>query len=228
MSSLRANSCGRRCVRPIDLNGEREEAVVRVGLGAPTLARMTSERDAQVSARVSEAARDLRLVQRARSGEQQSFALLVERYGQPILSVCYSSTLDAAEAEDLAQEIFVSAWRSLARFRGDASFSTWLFALARNACTDRARRVAARPRLAPAAQEELMPAAALDVVDHSTVAALFEAAARLALPLRQALLLRDVQGCSYEEIARIQAVPIGTVRSRIAAARAAIAGEIGR
>jgi len=153
---------------------------------------MTSERDAQVSARVSEAARDLELVQRARSGEEQSFALLVERYGQPILSLCYSSTLDAAEAEDLAQEIFVSAWRSLARFRGDASFSTWLFALARNACTDRARRVAARPRLAPAAVE-LTPGAAADEVDRGTVAAVFEAAARLSLPLRQALLLRDVQ-----------------------------------
>jgi RNA polymerase sigma-70 factor (ECF subfamily) len=190
---------------------------------------VTGERDAPASGRAAEAKRDLELVQETILGDERSFVSLVERYGQPILSLCYASTLDAAEAEDLAQEVFVSAWRGLRKFRGEASFSTWLFALARNACTDRARRAAARPRLAPELPlEELAPGLAFAESDRATVAAVFELAARLSLPLRQALLLRDVQGLSYEEIARLQCVPIGTVRSRIAAARSAIAGEIER
>jgi RNA polymerase sigma-70 factor (ECF subfamily) len=145
---------------------------------------------------------------------------LVERYGQPLLSLCYASTLNPADAEELAQEVFLAAWRSLSGFRGEASFSTWLFALARNACIDRVRRAAVRPQLvadqAEAGAEPLAGAA------QATAAAIFSAAARLSVPLRQALLLRDVQGLSYEEIARLQAVPVGTVRSRIAAARAAV------
>src|SRR2546428_12016553 len=85
--------------------------------GAPRLARMTGEDDAPASTRAEEAARDLELVQGALLGDERSFVALVERYGQPILSLCYASTLDASEAEDLAQEVFVSAWRGLSRFR---------------------------------------------------------------------------------------------------------------
>src|SRR3954452_23507568 len=93
---------------------------------------------------------DLRLVERARAGDERAFAELVDRYGGGVISLCYASTLDAAEAEDLAQEVFVAAWRGLARFRGDAAFSTWLFALARNACIDQARRRSGRPPLTEA------------------------------------------------------------------------------
>src|SRR5216684_7781423 len=110
------------------MNGQAEERA-RLPLGAPTLVWVTSEREALASTRASEAKRDQKLVEQAAAGDQEAFAVLVGRYGQPILSLCYSSILDAAEAEDLAQEVFVSAWRNLRRFRGEAAFSTWLFAL---------------------------------------------------------------------------------------------------
>ncbi len=163
----------------------------------------------------------------AQAGDQTAFAALVDRYGPPILSLCYASTLDRGEAEDLAQDVFTSAWRGLARFRGQSAFSTWLFALARNACVDRARRAAARPRLANAAEIEHAPARAEDDHARRTARALLVAAAELSAPLRQALLLRDVQGLSYDEIAELQDVPIGTVRSRLASARATVAEEVG-
>lgn len=167
------------------------------------------------------------VVERARAGDEQAFAFLVERYGQPLLSLCYASTLDAAEAEDLAQEIFLAAWQGLPRFRGQAAFSTWLFALARNACVDRARAAASRPRLAREQGDPPEPQSGSEAA-RDTALAILQAASSLSLPLRQSLLLRDVQGLSYEEIAELQAVALGTVRSRIAAARAAVAKVVRR
>jgi RNA polymerase sigma-70 factor, ECF subfamily len=166
---------------------------------------------------------DLRLVERARAGDERAFGELVDRYGGAVISLCYASTIDAAEAEDLAQEVFVAAWRGLARFRGDAAFSTWLFALARNACIDQARRRSVRPQLTEAREPAADP---VDEAPRETARAIFAAAAELSVPLRQALLLRDVQGLSYEEIARLQGVPVGTVRSRLAAARAEVVRRV--
>lgn len=194
---------------------------------APTLASVAESHLDQRQLRAAEATRDRALVERALAGDEHAFAALVDRYGQPILSLCVASTLDAAEAEDLSQEIFVSAWRNLGRFRGESSFSTWLFALARNACIDRARRARRRPLVG--LPEQAAEFAAFEPGAASIDAAeVFTAARTLSLPLRQALLLRDLQGLSYEEIAALEDVPIGTVRSRIAAARAALAEALTR
>lgn len=193
----------------------------------PTLGDVANPQTGQRQLRAAEAGRDRALVARALAGDEQAFAALVERYGQPILSLCFASTLDAAEAEDLSQEIFVSAWRNLGRFRGESSFSTWLFALARNACIDRSRRSRRRPLVGP--PEHASELAALEPSAGAIDAAeVFAAARTLSLPLRQAVLLRDLQGLSYEEIAVLEDIPVGTVRSRIAAARAALAEALRR
>jgi RNA polymerase sigma-70 factor (ECF subfamily) len=180
-----------------------------------------SEQGEIEASRFVEAVADHRLVEQTLAGDETSFAVLLDRYGPPITSLCYASTLDRAEAEDLTQEIFLSAWRKLRSFRGEAAFSTWLFALARNACIDRSRRNAARPQPQRA---DTKPQEIADVTgeESTTVTAIFTLARTLTEPLRQALLLRDVQGLSYDEIANIQGVPLGTVRSRIATARLAI------
>jgi RNA polymerase sigma-70 factor (ECF subfamily) len=109
-----------------------------------------------------------------------------------------------------------------AAFAAKSRFSTWLFALARNACIDRARRSRRRPLVG--LPEQASELAALEPSAGAVdVAEVFAAARALSLPLRQALLLRDLQGLSYEEIAALQDVPLGTVRSRIASARAMLA-----
>lgn len=167
-------------------------------------------------------------VERARAGDQQAFASLVDRYGRPVLSLCYASTLNHSDAEDLAQDVFLAAWRGLERFRGDSAFSTWLFSLTRNACVDRARRVATRPRPATENEQEEAASPSHRDEDRRTAREILEIAARLSPPLREALLLRDVQGLSYGEIAALQDAPIGTVRSRISSARGAVAEELRR
>jgi RNA polymerase sigma-70 factor, ECF subfamily len=167
------------------------------------------------------------LVDDARRGDASAFAGLVERYGPMVLSLAYSSTLSRADAEDVAQETFLVAWRGLARFRGDAAFSTWLYGLARSRCADRARRVAVRPRQARHGEADTIDRAVADPERRKTALAILAAAARLPLVQRQAVLMRDLQGLSYEEIASLQNVPVGTVRSRIATGRRSIADEVG-
>jgi RNA polymerase sigma-70 factor (ECF subfamily) len=198
--------------------------VSQLGLSPPALESMPQERRLERLGRGSRPVEERRAVERARDGDEAAFALLVERYGQPVFSLCYASTLNVSDAEEVAQEVFMAAWRGLGGFRGEASFSTWLFALARNACVDRARHAAVRPRLV--ADHDEVEAEPVEEGSRSLARAIFAAAATLSVPLRQALLLRDVQGLSYEEIAQLQDVPVGTVRSRIAAARAAIARAV--
>src|SRR5690348_13486639 len=165
------------------------------------------------------------LVADARRGDEVAFACLVDRYGPMVLSLAYASTLSRSDAEDVAQETFLVAWRGLARFRGDASFSTWLYGLARSRCADRARRAAVRPRLARHGEAEPIDQTTADPERRKTALAILTAAARLPLPQRQAVMMRDVQGLSYEEIACLQDVPVGTVRSRIATGRRTVAAE---
>lgn len=170
---------------------------------------------------------DAALVARARHGEEAAFAVLVGRYGAMVMSLAYASTLNESDAEDVAQETFLAAWRGLPGFRGDASFSTWLYGLARSRCVDRARRAAVRPALAHRATREREDADLGTSAARATAAAILAAAADLPLPQRQAVLMRDVQGLTYDEIAALQDVRIGTVRSRIAVGRWLIAQRVG-
>lgn len=169
---------------------------------------------------------EARLVSRAASGDAAAFTVLVDHYGNAVIGICLASTGRRCDAEELAQDVFLSAWRALPRFRAQSSFATWLFALSRNACIDHARRAASRPR--PAHDDALAELASPTSDPHARITALaaLAACATLSKPKREALILRDLYGLAYEEIADIQGVPIGTVRSRIADARKKIAAAI--
>ena len=162
---------------------------------------------------------DLDAIRRVLAGDVESFRRLVERYQRPLLTMVRNLTPPDADHEEVAQEAFLAAFRSLASFDPKLSaFSTWLFTIARNRC----RNELARRR--PAAGTELP-----DVVDPrsperaASEAELFRRldAALDALPFEQrsAFVLAQLQGLSYEEVGRIEGIGLGTVKSRIARAR---------
>ena len=208
--------CVRRWMGPV--RSEQQRPRTLEGMAPPETPPTSALRGAE---------NDAALVARARQGDDAAFAVLVARYGAMVMSLTYASTLNESDAEDVAQEAFLAAWRGLPGFRGDASFSTWLYGLARSRCVDRARRAAVRPALAqnPASADVEAGHGASDA--RATATAILAAAATLPLPQRQAVLMRDVQGLSYDEIATLQDVRVGTVRSRIAVGRWLIAQRVG-
>lgn len=176
---------------------------------------------------------DLELVRRAQRGERGAFDLLVLRYQHRVVKLVARLLRDPTEAEDVAQDAFVKAYRALGSFRGDSAFYTWLYRIAvntaRNTMASRQRRPldyeADLNESEQAAVESRMrhgdtpEAAALSDEIHRTVN---HAVEQLPEDLRTAIILREVEGLSYEEIAEAMDCPVGTVRSRIFRAREAI------
>jgi RNA polymerase sigma-70 factor (ECF subfamily) len=176
---------------------------------------------------------DQQLVQRVQAGDQSAFNLLVLKYQHRVLKLVSRFVNDAAEAEDVAQEAFLKAYRALASFRGDSAFYTWLYRIAintaKNALVSNRRRPVdfdldlqdpeqfdrhAKLREADTPEGVLLTEEIRQVVER--------AMEQLPEDLRTAIVLRELEGLSYEEIAEAMDCPVGTVRSRIFRAREAI------
>ena len=170
-----------------------------------------------------------RLIDRSRHGDLDSFNRLVELYQRQVYNLCLRMLAVPQAAEDAAQEAFIHAYRSLASFRG-GSFRAWLLRIAANACYDELRRRRARPALSLDAPTPAgghppdipHPGPSLD--DHAQrlelARCLQDALAALPPDQRLAVILCDVQGLPYEEIAQATGTSLGTVKSRISRARA--------
>ena len=168
------------------------------------------------------------LVRAATGGDEDAFAQLVALHEKKVYNLALRMCGDPEDAWDAAQEAFLSAWRGLPSFRGEAGFSTWLYRLTSNAAIDLLRRNRRQRGEASLDDENL----GIDAVDRAPSQEQAEAAElrgavtaglfRLSDAHRQALILREVQGLSYEEIAAALAVDMGTVKSRISRARSAL------
>jgi RNA polymerase sigma-70 factor (ECF subfamily) len=165
---------------------------------------------------------DRELVDAAARGDREAFDELVRRHGAAMVNLARAMTGGDADAEDLAQEAFVRAWKSLRQFRGESTFRTWLHAVAVNVIRTHRGRQSRWRRLfqAPAAEADANPverASRDDGIESSVVMrqAIDRALARIPDELREAVVLRDIQGLEYREIAEALDVPIGTVESRI-------------
>ncbi|WP_044949032.1 sigma-70 family RNA polymerase sigma factor [Chthonomonas calidirosea] len=179
---------------------------------------------------------DTALVQRAKANDRAAFNEIVLRYKDKVYNYIYRMVRHATDAEDLTQETFVRAYLSLHSFQSRASLNTWLFRIATNLCIDHCRR-AKRTQglvtsLSPDNEEEEegpqrdVPDATFDpqrlLLNKELGEKLEKALQELPEKLRMVVLLYDVEGLSYEEIAAIAGCPLGTIKSRLFNARAAL------
>ena len=160
----------------------------------------------------------------AKAGDQDAFEALIRLYEKRVFALTRRMCRNPADAEEAAQEAFLAAWQGLPFFRGDASFSTWLYRLASNACVDLLRREGRHQAAAgPSLNDEEAP---LDVADGTPgpqeaaerreLREQIEEGLRALTPEhRQVLLLREMHQLSYDEIAQTLDVDVGTVKSRI-------------
>lgn len=172
------------------------------------------------------------LVHSAQKGDTSAFGQLVEAHQSKIYSLCYRMTGNAEDAADLTQEVFLSAWRSLSRFQEQSSFGTWVYRMATNASIDFLRREKRRQvlsmtmeedseeRQAQVPDERYSPHRLLEQKEARQAVA--DALAALSPEHRQALVLREMEGLSYQEIGQLLDLEEGTVKSRIARARLAL------
>lgn len=169
-------------------------------------------------------AADTLLIRRCLKGNVDSYGLLVDRYGDRIINLAYMMIGNRHDAEDLAQEAFVRAYRALARFQMRAKFSSWLYQITLNLCKDYLK---SRSRQARHIEEEHLSVieggdtdvAAAPIMDAELSEMMAQAVTKLPFLYRQAFILRHLHGTDYEEIARISGVPADTVRVRAYRAR---------
>ncbi|HMA88486.1 MAG TPA: RNA polymerase sigma factor RpoE [Burkholderiales bacterium] len=181
---------------------------------------------------------DRELVARAQKGDKRAFELLVEKYQRKLARLLSRFVRDPSEVEDVTQEAFIKAYRALPAFRGDSAFYTWLYRIgintAKNYLMALGRRAPTSTEIEAEEAEGFEEADQLrDINTPESVLLSNEIAATVnatidGLPeeLRTAIQLREIEGMSYEDIARIMDCPIGTVRSRIFRAREAIAERL--
>ena len=181
---------------------------------------------------------DAELVARVKAGDKKAFDLLVLKYQRKIMRLLSRMIRDQAEVEDVAQEAFIKAYRALPQFRGDSAFYTWLYRIAINTARNWLSSNSRRPSTPSSYEnEDGETFNEMDNLTDNTTPESELASRQIAqtvnkaiedLPedLRTAIVLREIEGMSYEDIAQSMNCPIGTVRSRIFRAREAIATKL--
>ena len=173
---------------------------------------------------------ELRIIRRVQDGDTEAFEDLVRAHEKTVYNLALRMTGSPQDAEDMAQEAFLKAYRSLPEFRGDSKFSVWLYRIVSNVCLDHLRRQSRRPTVSLITEDEDGEEQEWDLPDESfsperlleqklTREAVQKGLAQLPEEQRQILLLREIRGLSYEEIAGILSLEPGTVKSRIFRAR---------
>jgi RNA polymerase sigma-70 factor, ECF subfamily len=183
---------------------------------------------------------DAAAVERCRKGDIAAFEPLVEKYRQRVWRLAYNVLRDREEAWDVAQEAFIRAYQALPAFRGQSAFYTWLFRIVMNVASDRARSRAARGRafgtervpeeewdrvmVDKPAGEQAPDEAAASAQDRARI---MQALATLSPQHRDIIMLSDIEGLSYKEIADVLEIPMGTVMSRLHNARRRLRSALG-
>jgi RNA polymerase sigma-70 factor (ECF subfamily) len=154
---------------------------------------------------------------RCAEGDERAIRWVLDRYRDRVVRLATHVLHNQREAEDVAQEAFVKAFRQIGQFRGESGFYAWLYRIVINLCLDRMRRKSASSELP--LEEAALPAHTAFSEDMDTRLAVAQILETLTPPMRAALMLREVEGLEYAEIAVALDIPVGTVRSRLNTAR---------
>ena len=187
---------------------------------------------------MSNQASDKKLVERVQKGDKGAFDLLMLKYQHKIVNLVMRYVRDPELALDITQDAFIKAYRALPRFRGDSAFYTWMYRIAVNTAKN---HLAAQRRRPTDVELDLQDPEQYDLhaklketdtpegvtISNELQEAVERAIAALPEDLRTAIVLRELEGMSYEEIAQTMECPVGTVRSRIFRARDAIGKKVG-
>lgn len=178
---------------------------------------------------------DAFLVEQLRAGVDSAYETLLERYQQPVYNLICRLLDDPSEAPDVVQEVFIKVFRSIGSFRGNSSLKTWIYRIAYNEAWNHRRWFTRHKRQEVGLEREeegstcfrdVLPdpgRSAFEIVaDHETHALIEDVLADINPAFRAAVVLRDVEDLSYEEIAEILGVSLGTVKSRILRGREAL------
>lgn len=181
-----------------------------------------------VSESISDADCVRRIIQR---GDTDAFEILVRRHQKTIFNLVYRMLGDYDDAAEVSQEVFLSAYRALDQFRGDANFSTWLYRIALNHATSRRRSLSARrQKIVPLHEAEFLTDSGLsptEALERKEIRERVQAALNKLEPEdATVILLRDLQDTPYDEMARVLEIPIGTVKSRLHRARQALKAQL--
>ncbi|MGC9316958.1 MAG: RNA polymerase sigma factor [Armatimonadota bacterium] len=177
------------------------------------------------------------LIRAARAGDDEAFDLLVEAHYRSVYNTAYRMLGRPSAASDATQTTFLRVYEALDSFRGDASLSTWLYRITMNVCLDELRRRKNEPLSLTDEDDDGEPAGQRDLPDEAAEPAqtaeqrelqklVHEAIARLPEDLRTVIVLYDIRGLSYREIAEVLEIPLGTVKSRLNRARGALKDEM--
>lgn len=184
------------------------------------------------------------LIERTKAGDQQAFAELVELHQDHVYNLAYRILQNAEEADDATQEIFVKVWQAMAAFRGDSKFSTWLYRIVHNHCLNRLRSTKNAPKTVSTepnfgegddSEHDVLGNLPGDKADEPSVR--FEAQERrqtiwqevesLPAKYRSIITMYYVQELSYEEIASLLEMPVGTVKTHLYRAKALLKARLG-
>jgi RNA polymerase sigma factor (sigma-70 family) len=165
------------------------------------------------------------VIHRAKQGDREAFTNLVKRYKDQVFRHAVGMLGDRMEAEDVSQEAFVKAFYSLFNLDHEYAFTSWMIRIVSNLCKDRLKQ---RGKIILAGEESILRAEKMGYEQSHENLTIEEAMNRLTMEQREVILLHDVHGYRYEEISRMVGVPLGTVKSRLFAARLALRNQLRR
>ena len=172
-------------------------------------------------------------VQRLKKGDRDAFNDIVREYEKQVINIAYGMLSDREDALDAAQEVFIKVYKNIGSFRGQSSFTTWIYRITANVCNDILRKRQRSAKVISIFQDDDERESTIEIADDKPTPeetielndrqqAVRDGIASLSADFRAVITLCDIEGCSYEEAARVLSIPHGTVKSRLNRARNAL------